>query len=545
MIYGQRSNGNDHGIVLTKPEIVSFMLDKIGYTSDKDLSELRIIEPASGDGAYALEIIDRLYLSSINFQFSFQEALQNLEFYELDNRMSYLLTKKVKSHLNQYSTLLPDGLIKTEDFLTAKTAKCDFVVGNPPYVRHENIPEKKKIVYRQQFETFKHRSDLYIAFYEKGLRLLNKGGVLSYICSNRWLKNQYGKSLRELIQLSFDLTDIIDLEGTCPFEEDVIAYPAITTIHKKGPSKRSKYYKVDDINDINKLDSTKIKLRHLKLINSANWFSFQPAYSDVERYLDKIENQGFNIGIGVATGADKIFIRKDFPKLVEKEVILPIILSKDLKNNTFKWSGHYVLNPFSINGNLIDLDEFPKAKEYLYNYKDVLLKRHVAKKKPHMWFKTIDKITASLTKTYKILLPDISGNSHLFVDEGNFYPHHNLYYISGQDHQKLKLLAAILMSDFVKNQLLELGNKMNGGYPRWQSQNLRKLRIPIINSIPDEMIDKILSAYDEKDYNLINSLITEDVIRGFSIKVGQAKLFEPQPFYEKNKKHDPPIKAPI
>ena len=516
MIYGQRSNGNDHGIVLTKPVVVSFMLDKIGYTSAKDLSELRIIEPASGDGAYAIEIIDRLYLSSINFEFSFQKALQNLEFYELDSHMSYLLTERVKSHLNQYSTILPDGLIKTQDFLTAKTTECDFVVGNPPYVRHENIPEKQKIEYRQQFETFKYRSDLYIAFYEKGLRLLNKDGVLSYICSNRWLKNQYGKSLRELIQSSFDLTDIIDLEGTYPFEEDVIAYPAITTIHKKSPSRTSKYYKVDDIEDIYKLDSPEIKFRHLSLINSANWFSFQPSYSGFERYVDKIENQGFSIGIGVATGADKIFIRKDFPELVEKEVILPILLSKDLKNNTFKWSGHYVLNPFSNDGNLIDLDEYPKAKEYLHKHKDLLLKRHIAKKKPHLWFKTIDKITSDLTKTYKILLPDISGNSHLFVDEGDFYPHHNLYYISGQDHQKLKLLAAILMSDFVKNQLMDLGNKMNGGYPRWQSQNLRKLKVPIINSIPDEMIDEMLSAYDERDYTLINNLITEETIRRFS-----------------------------
>jgi hypothetical protein len=80
----------------------------------------------------------------------------------------------------------------------------------------------------------------------------------------------------------------------------------------------------------------------------------------------------------------------------------------------------------------------------LHKNKDLLLKRHIAKKKPHLWFKTIDKITSSLTNTDKILLPDISGNSHLFVDEGNFYPHHNLYFISGQDHQKLKLLAAIL-----------------------------------------------------------------------------------------------------
>lgn len=532
MIYGQRSNGNDHGIVLTKPVIVTFMLNRIGYEPDRDLSELRIIEPASGDGAFAIEIIDRLYSSSLKYQFSFQEALENLEFYELDYRMSNLLTERIRSRLTQYSALLPDGLIKTEDFLASKAKKCDYIIGNPPYVRHENIPENQKNQYRKKFRTFTHRSDLYIAFYEKGLRLLKEDGILSYICSNRWLRNQYGKNLRELIQSSFNLTEIIDLEDTCPFEEDVIAYPAITTIHKSISQKTANYFKVNDIAELDCLDSSKIKSRSLSLNNSANWFSYQTSNTGYEKYLDSIENQGFKIGIGVATGADKIFIRKDFPELVEEEVILPILQSKDLKNNSFQWSGNYILNPFSNEGKLIDLDNFPKTKKYLYAYRDRLLKRYVAQKKPHLWFKTIDKIKPSLTKENKILLPDISGNSHLFIDTGNFYPHHNLYYISGQGYKKLKILAAILMSDFVKNQLLELGNKMNGGYPRWQSQNLRKLRVPMLNSIPKKIIDQILTAYDERNYDLINNLITENTIKGFSIQVGQTKLFEPETVYD-------------
>lgn len=79
-----------------------------------------------------------------------------------------------------------------------------------------------------------------------------------------------------------------------------------------------------------------------------------------------------------------------------------------------------------------------------------------------------------LQNTPKILLPDISGNSLLFIDEGRFYPLHNIYYITGEDIHQLKFLCSILMSDFVRKQIQRLSNNMNGGYARWQSQNLRK-----------------------------------------------------------------------
>lgn len=529
MIYGNRSNGNEHGLVLTKPLIVDVILDRVGYQADKDLSRLRLIEPAAGDGAFAIEIIERLHGSSLKFGFSFQEALSNLVFYEIDSRMSELLYSRIESRLSYYSTLLPKDLVRTEDFLLSKPKKCDFIVGNPPYVRHENIPKDQKIRYRKQFGTFTHRSDLYIAFYEKGLRLLNQDGFLSFICSNRWLKNQYGGGLRELIQSSYTLIEIINLEKTCPFEEDVIAYPAITTIQNKNSPKTANYFELTELNALKNLDSSLIKSRTINTSNSINWFSYQPSNTKHEKFLDSIENQGFNIGIGVATGADKVFIRKDFKNLVEKEVLVPILLSRDLKNNSFNWSGNYILNPFSSDGNLINLKEYPKTEEYFDSNKELLLKRHIAKKNPLSWYKTIDKISPSLTYEDKILLPDISGNSHLFIDRGNYYPHHNLYYISGQNYRKLRILAALLMSDFVKNQLLELGNKMNGGYPRWQSQNLKKLRVPIIDSIPKEIIDLLANSYDKHDYNTINNLITEDAISKFSFRVGQAKLFEPEP----------------
>lgn len=524
MIYGRRSNGKQHGLVLTKSNVVEFMLDRVGYSPEFDLRDVKVIEPAAGSGAFAISIINRLHSSSIRFGFSFQEALSNLRFYEIDNQMAILLAERIEARLKQLSVITDTQTIFQEDFLISSAKKCDLVIGNPPYVRYENIPEKLKLEYRKRFALFSHRSDLFIAFYEKGLSLLKENGTLSFICSNRWLKNGYGRKLRELIHLAFSIDEVIDLERTSPFEEEVIAYPAITTIHKSQKQGRGNYYQIDDISGLDRIDIDIKPVRTLDTGNSLNWFSHKLHDSSRDDCFDSIENQGFKIGIGVATGLDKVFIRKDFERFVEKELLIPIILSKDFKNNELKWSGNYIINPFDRQGRLINLDKFPGARQYFESNKEALIRRHVAKKNPNAWYKTIDKIDPRLTYKAKIFLPDISNNVHLFVDDGKFYPHHNIYHITGQNYNKLELLAAILLSDFIKIQLLELGNKMNGGYPRWQSQNLRKLQTPIIDSIPEEIAQKIVVAYHERDYSKINSLVNEKEIFNNSSRQKQ-KLF--------------------
>lgn len=526
MIYGSRSNGNPHGLVLTKPFVVEFMLDRVGYTSDRDLRDIRVIEPAAGDGAFGSEIIKRLFASAINFGFSFQKALTNITLFEIDTPTFLSLQKRIVSLLFSYSATLPEGLILNEDFLLHKASSCDVVIGNPPYVRHENIPEGAKNEYRKRFSTFRHRSDLYIAFYEKGLRLLKDDGVLSFICSNRWLKNQYGNSLRELVKLAYTLEEVVGLENTSPFEEEVTAYPAITTIRKGISGVKSKYYEISEINQLAEAGLNELEPRILNTRSSTNWFAYQSNSTYGQKHLDSIENQGFRIGIGVATGSDQVFIGKEFGGIIEDELLLPILLSRDLKNNQIRWSGNYVINPFDENGNLINLRSYPKATEYFEANRHLLEKRHVAKNNPSSWYKTIDKINSSLARQVKILLPDISGNSRLLIDNGNFYPHHNLYYITGNDQDRLIVLAAVLMSDFVMSQLLEIGNKMNGGYPRWQSQNLRKLRIPVIDAMPNEVVEMIKKAYQAHDLSTINKLISEKKIPEYSNSIGQTVLFD-------------------
>lgn len=129
------------------------------------------------------------------------------------------------------------------------------------------------------------------------------------------------------------------------------------------------------------------------------------------------------------------------------------------------------------------MDKYPKLKAYLYKHKRRLQQRHTAKKNPLKWYKTIDRIKPDLLGKAKLLLPDLANSSCLHIDKGEFYPHHNLYYITHDDEEKLRALASILMSDFVKEQLNQIGIRMNGGVVRFQAQTLRKIRVWDVDKI--------------------------------------------------------------
>ncbi len=502
--YGLRRSGGQHGDVFTSAEVVSYMLDIVGYTADKNLSKTSILEPSCGEGEFVVEITRRLWESSQRFGFDLSTAFQSNVFaFDIDESK----IASCHSRIAELGLSLPfEGNIRQADFLTTGIQSFDVVVGNPPYIRYEQIPAELLSSYKQQFHTFHYRADLYILFFEKTLMHLNPGGRHCFICSNRWLKNEYGKKLRGWIAQSFRLESIVSLEkSTDAFQEDVLAYPAITLISNARPGSSFSFSELTSISQLGK-DTE----RSLPAPVLADWSSvFNRVQSDDT--LVTIEEMGFMVGIGVATGADSIFIAKDLPSKVEKELLLPALNARDMSGNRLQWSGGYLLNPYKPNGELINLEDYPQAAAYLTSHREALEKRHVAKKNPGKWYKTIDRIIPALKDSPKVLLPDISGNQLIFVDDGRFYPQHNLYYITGGSLRKLQLLSAMLMSDYVKSQLLSITNCMNGGYPRWQSQYLRKLVMPDVNAIEESLAERLLGAYQAFDMTRLNDTMADIV----------------------------------
>jgi hypothetical protein len=331
------------------------------------------------------------------------------------------------------------------------------------------------------------------------------------------MKNKYGEHLRGLIEKSFHVSLIVDVDGAKVFDEEVDAYPAITLIEN---AKKNGYIR-EKIECISYLSV--IKNSFLREEKTWENFSFSPQKRDDFSFL---EEQEFKIGIGVASGADKIFIKEDFGE-VEKDLILPLVRSRDISNGKIQKVKYKVLNPYQEStGSLINLSLYPQAQKYLEASKETLQKRYVAKKNPSHWYKTIDRIYPSLTKRPKILLPDIKKNSESVVlDTGKYYPHHNVYYITHKkdDISQLEILGAFLLSDFVQEQMKEISVIMRGGFFRWQAQNLRKVKIPKIEDIPEREKEKLQEAFQKRDFEVLNKIINK--ITSISIPKRNPKTF--------------------
>jgi len=211
-----------------------------------------------------------------------------------------------------------------------------------------------------------------------------------------------------------------------------------------------------------------------------------------------MEEDGVNLGIGVATGNDSIYVIDD-PSICEKSRIVPLLKARDITSRILpKAPKHWLVNPWNDDGTLINLENFPKTAAYFEKNRDALCNRHTAKKDLSKWYRTIDKVKISLTKAKKLLITDMLQEPEPIYDPGLFYPHHNLYWITS-DHWDLKVLGGILYSEIASLFVSSYGVKMRSGTMRFEAQYLKMIHIPRYDDISDELRKRLFEAFEKRD----------------------------------------------
>jgi hypothetical protein len=245
----------------------------------------------------------------------------------------------------------------------------------------------------------------------------------------------------------------------------------------------------------------------------------------IEADYPLLEDAGCKVGIGVATGADRVFIA-DYEKLdIEPSRKLKLVRTRDIATGQVKWLGQGIVNPFLDDGRLVRLADYPKLERYLQKHRDVVLARHCAQKNPRNWYRTIDRITPSLAARPKLLVPDIKGESHIVYEEGEFYPHHNLYYMIS-DEWDLRCLQSVLMSSLTRAFIAMYSTRMRGGFLRFQAQYLRRIRVPYWSAVSDGMKAELLEAAASRDIDACNDAVCSlyDIKIDDLIKLHEATL---------------------
>ena len=146
----------------------------------------------------------------------------------------------------------------------------------------------------------------------------------------------------------------------------------------------------------------------------------------------------------------------------------------------------------------MSLAEYTKLRAHFELHEEVVRKRHVSKKNPAGWYRTIDRIYPSLVETPKLLIPDIKGHAHIVYEKGNFYPHHNLYYIVS-DEWDLRALQAVLLSGIARIFVETYSTRMHGDCLRFQAQYLRRIRVPRWNTISEDLRQELCLAANNDD----------------------------------------------
>ena len=258
----------------------------------------------------------------------------------------------------------------------------DIVIGNPPYVRQEQIKEFKPIL-QKQFDCYTGVADLFVYFFERGYQLLNTGGVLSYICSNKYFRSGYGEKLRDFLGKNTTIQQLIDFGDTDVFT--AIAYPSIILFSKEKASKDAKlkalsWQQTEALNQFPSVFDAQNFLMPQSALKADGWRLENTQVLDL---LAKLRNAGKPLGEyvngkfyrGILTGFNEAFVidRATRDKLIAEhsssaEVIKPLLRGRDVKRWRVDYQDLWLI--FTRRGT--DIKKYPAIEKYLGQYRNRL-----------------------------------------------------------------------------------------------------------------------------------------------------------------------------
>lgn len=261
------------GEFYTPTSVVDTILDEVGYTTDEPLEapEYDLLDPACGSGTFlvraATRLRDRLdekgvppreairilqnrlhgfdlnpfatHIAEMNLLFQvidlYREVKADDESYTLD-RFSVYQTDSLREDDPQTSLQVHDSTAlqtryreeKHEAYRAKDRTDFGFVVGNPPYVRIQNLPKGPAREAYDDYYSAYYNYDLYCLFVERAADWVGEDGRLGYVVSNKFLQSRYGERLREFVPTAFRLDTLIDF-GSIDVFRSAKAFPLVLT----------------------------------------------------------------------------------------------------------------------------------------------------------------------------------------------------------------------------------------------------------------------------------------------------------------------------
>ncbi|EPT6792289.1 class I SAM-dependent DNA methyltransferase [Campylobacter jejuni] len=398
----------------------------------------------------------------------------------------------------------------------------DLIIGNPPYIRQEELKELKPHL-AKNYKVYKGTSDIYTYFYELGFNVLkDRGGVLSYITSNKYTRAGYGGALREFLLKNVKFLEYTDLNGIKVFDSATVDTSILCFEKSKSKDNKFKYLALS--NEILKTCAYNIGLYKDFAEFSQNSLSKESfTFSDentsaLKAKIERIgiplkEWQGLNIYRGILTGYNEAFIittekrneilancKDEAEKERTAKLIRKMLRGRDIKRYSYEWAGLWVINTHNgyknQNGEkveAINIKHYPSLKKHFDEFYPQLEKRADKGLTPYnlrncAYIEEFEK--------EKIVYPCIMAKEPCFSYETSFAFAMAPANIITSNSDILKYILAFLNSDFIYLMLRKF--YMGGGIEgELKTNNLEKLPIPKINSKNQKLADELINLVDE------------------------------------------------
>ncbi len=531
------------GVVYTPPALAQFLAAQ-AFDALEVETPIRILDPACGDGELLLAAVAEAHLRGLE--------VKAVVGYDIDQDAVDKAATRLEStpgatvHQADFLALAAESSGPAEPDLfdiggASRQLEFELVISNPPYVRTQTLGADVAQTLGTKFG-LTGRVDLYHAFTVAMIRALADGGGLGLLCSNKFLTNKAGTSMRRLLLEQLDLSEIVDLGDTKLFEAAVLPVIVSGTRVSNGKQKREtvgfrSVYEVkahaspiaspiiaalSDRTSGGVVDGERTFVIRAGLLDVAAghmqpWNPMDAAtrarFSVLRKSKVKTLGDLGKIKVGVKTTADPVFIRTDWGTLPnelqpEAELVHQLITHHDIEPWDASQGARRILYPHRDNNGrsaAVDLTGYPRAAAYLESHRERLEGRKYVINGGRNWYEIWVPQKPGLWKLPKLVFPDIAETPRFAIDRTGAIVNGDCYWLTIEDDDLADVVTAVGNSSFCTWFYdAACGNFLYAGRRRFMTQYMERLPIP---NVTENLVEEIRGLHATGDAEGLDELV--------------------------------------
>ncbi|MBE9183080.1 N-6 DNA methylase [Oculatella sp. LEGE 06141] len=406
----------------------------------------------------------------------------------------------------------------------------DIVVGNPPYVRSQNISSQYADMLKKAYPGYTSGNfDLVTLFLVQSLEALKPGGVASLVVSNKFMNSKYGASVCRLLANHSRVIEVVNFGDNQVFPGKT-TYTCIVTFSKQP---KAKLFRIINFPSGTKLTENKLAIASEQInelsVEQLLWHPWDLSVGTEKQILNTIRQNSktlltdeFLICQGIRTGMNQAYVlSQEELSRTEPEITFPFVSGRNIRRCAMLPAQEFVVFPYQFNEfNTAQVippslmqEKYPKTWKYLQQHKVALSSRSLDKALP--WYAFSRNQNLEQQTRPKILVKEMMSRAEFFADYEGEYRMGSGYALVAPQNMSSKVLqmwSAVLSTPTMEFQLRSVGTQLHSGWFRLLKHHLKCIQLPEFSPSEQEYAVEISSRIyknpeEDKDLFLLDELV--------------------------------------